>query len=72
MSQRLEVNNEIAERGQAYSECVNSKKITENDDQAVSAAGVITAVKKPINRCSTMEFWFYATTTAKNLAGVTP
>lgn len=70
MSQKLEVNLELAERGQGYSDsCVNSKKITENDEQTVSAAGVITVVKKPINRCSTMEFWFYATTTAKNLAG---
>lgn len=48
---------------------VASKKVTENDEQTVSAAGVITVAKKDINRCSTLEFWFYATTTAKNLAG---
>ena len=70
MSQKLEVNLELAERGQGYSDsCVNSKKVTENDDQNVSSAGVITAVKRPINRCSFMEFWFIATTALKNLAG---
>ena len=70
MSQKLEVNLELAERGQGYSDlCVNSKKVTENDDQNVSSVGVITAVKRPINRCSFMEFWFIASTTAKNLAG---
>ncbi|HQN73101.1 MAG TPA: hypothetical protein PLB16_06780, partial [bacterium] len=46
-----------------------SKKVTENDEQTVSAAGVITVAKKDINRCSALEFWFYATTAAKNLAG---
>ena len=70
MSQKLEVNLELAERGQGYSDsCVNSKKVTENDDQNVSSAGVITAVKRPINRCSFMEFWFIASTATKNLAG---
>lgn len=48
---------------------VASKKVTENDEQTVSAAGVITVAKKDISRCSTMEFWFYATTALKNLAG---
>lgn len=48
---------------------VASKKVTENDEQEVSSAGVITLAKKDVSRCSAMEFWFYATTAAKNLAG---
>lgn len=48
---------------------VASKKVMENDVQEVSSAGVITLAKKDVSRCSTMEFWFYATTALKNLAG---
>ena len=48
---------------------VASKKVMENDVQEVSSAGVITLAKKDVSRCSYMEFWFIASTTAKNLAG---
>lgn len=52
-----------------FIEGVASKKVTENDEQTVSSAGVITLAKKDVSRCSFMEFWFIASTATKNLAG---
>lgn len=49
---------------------VVSKKALEQDT-VIAVAGVISAAsnKFSISRCSFMEMWFFATTSAKNLAG---
>lgn len=62
----------VAKHGQQFTNNVNSKKVLEEDTVTVTAVtGVISATgnKFSVSRCSFMEMWFFATTSAKNLAG---
>lgn len=62
----------VTKYGQQFTNNVNSKKVVEEDVITVTpVTGVMSASanKFPVSRCSFMEMWFFATTSAKNLAG---
>jgi len=62
----------VTKYGQQFTNNVNSKKVVEEDVVTVTpVTGVMSASanKFPVSRCSFMEIWFFATTSAKNLAG---